>query len=98
MARPKKYNESVTNITFYVPQSRKEEIRELVRGALNGDDGWVSVSLLTDLTELFGQYWVRTKAGEIRVETIITPIQRTNAVMWCTHYAPLVKPQPPKSK
>lgn len=31
MARPKKYNEPVTNITFYVPQSRKEEIRELVR-------------------------------------------------------------------
>lgn len=38
MARPKKYDEQMTNMTFYVPQSRKEEIRELVRGVLNGDE------------------------------------------------------------
>lgn len=43
MSRPHKYGEPTTRLEIRVPQSRKEEIRELVRGALNGDDGWVSV-------------------------------------------------------
>jgi hypothetical protein len=38
-----KYGEPTQMISIRVPQSRKEEIRELVRGVLNGTDGWVSI-------------------------------------------------------
>ena len=39
----KKYNEPCVSLNLYVPQSRKEEIRELVRERLNGNYGWISV-------------------------------------------------------
>lgn len=40
-----KYGEPTQMISIRVPQSRKEEIRELVRGVLNGDDGWRDISI-----------------------------------------------------
>lgn len=98
MSRPLKYGEPTVDIHIRVPKSRKKEIRELVRDRLNGDDGWVKINEHTDTTELYGQYWVITNLGEVRVETIITDLQKTNLLRWCNCYAPLIKPQPPKSK
>lgn len=98
----KKYNEPCVSLNLYIPQSRKEEIRELVRGALSGDDGWVSVE--DRLPEEWDNYLVSFKktTGELTYH----PYHK-----WCwigedgyvmeynlsvTHWMPL--PQPPKSK
>lgn len=92
-----KYGEPTQMISIRVPQSRKEEIRELVRGVLNGNDKKHNLKINFRKQAVTIQELLRPVTDINQSNEVKTMFDLLHMVLVLTNDVDII-PQPPKSK